>query len=111
LRNRRTTAFASTSLGPASAAEARNVRPRARPENGVPPTTVASPSAPTRITVGGCNRTYTAKAKDPVATTPNKRASTIDRLAYALTHLLQLATPSSRNLLIPHEAMPSTQKA
>ena len=26
-------------------------------------------------------------------------------------HLLQLATPSSRNLLIPHEAMPSTQKA
>src|SRR5271169_7198483 len=55
----------------ASAADAAKVSPRVCPGTGVPPTIAASPSLSTRITVGGCRRTYTANAKELKAITPN----------------------------------------
>ncbi len=76
-------AFASTSEGAASAADAANVSPRVCPGAGVPPTIAASPSLSTRITVGGCRRPKTANAKELKAITPNTIASTIERFAYA----------------------------
>jgi hypothetical protein len=49
--------------------------------------------------------------KAPVSPVLNTELTRGGDSRYPLTHLLQLATPSSRNLLIPHEAMPSTQKS
>jgi hypothetical protein len=70
-------------VGAASAADATKFSPRECPGPACPPTIVASPSLSTRITVGGCRRTYTAKAKELKAITPNTIASTIERFAYA----------------------------
>ena len=46
-----------------------------------PPTTKALPSLSTRITVGGCMRTYTANPREPIASTPKIIAKSMARFA------------------------------
>src|SRR5439155_26392608 len=47
------------------------------------PTTDAWPVSSTRMTGGGCNRTYTAKASASMVVGTHKNARTMARLAYA----------------------------
>ena len=86
MRNWRTTALPSRSVGAtpgegssdeASAERLKVASVPARP----PPTTEALPSLSTRITVGGCTRTYMANPSEAIASTPKIIASSMARFA------------------------------
>ena len=72
----------------------------------------------TKAKIAANRAAYVAELKAKRAEQERQQAAAFHEMAKQViaadnpeAHLLQLATPSSRNLLIPHEAMPSTQKS
>ena len=72
----------------------------------------------TKAKIAANRAAYVAELKAKRAEQERQQAAAFHEMAKQViaadnpeAHLLQLATPSSRNLLIPHEGMPSTQKS